>query len=110
MEKPAWIKKQKLAEDFKIIKGEFNPYKDWKQDQTGYFLIKADKEKKQIELAHCTNDHIITTIITGKMAQELYITAIKLKLVSLLEHAAYLGKELKKAEISLETNTEYEQE
>ncbi|MBI5391690.1 DUF4346 domain-containing protein [Candidatus Woesearchaeota archaeon] len=105
-----WIKQKTYAKDFKTIQGAFDPYKDWALDQRGYFLIRLNKETKQIEAAHCTNQHIITNVITGKTAQEIYITAIKLGLVGLLEHAAYLGKELKKAEYCLTNNQLYEQE
>lgn len=110
MKKPAWIKKQTLTKNYKEIKGSYHPYRDWKQDSKGYFLIRVDKKNKLIELAHCNNNHEITATITGKKAQELYMTAIKLNLLSLLDHAAYLGKELKKAELALKNNSKYIQE
>lgn len=106
----SWIKDKTYAEDFDVVQGSFDPYKDWSLDPKGYFLIRLNLEAGMIELAHCTNSHVITKMITGRIAQELYITAIKLGLVGILEHAAYLGKELKKAEYCLQNNTEYVQE
>ncbi len=110
MEKPNWIKQKTYDPKFEVIEGKFDPYKDFKLDPVGYFLIRVNKEEEKIEVAHCKNDHSITKIIKGKIAQEVYITIIKLRLISLLDHAGYLGKELKKAEICIKNGTEYEQE
>ena len=110
MEKPAWIKQKTYDMNFEIIQGAFDEYRDFKLDPSGYFLIRINKETNEIEAAHCRNDHTITKLIMGKKAQELYTTIIKLGMVSLLDHAAYLGKEFKKAELCLQNNSEYEQE
>ncbi len=111
MEKPTWLKKQNISEDFEIVQG-YDPYiKGYMdQDPKGYFLIRINKEAKQIEAAHCTKEHIITLMITGETAQEVYMKIVELELVSLLDHAAYLGKELKKAEDALKSEKEYVQD
>ena len=49
-------------------------------------------------------------IIKGKTADAVYSTIIKLGLVSIENHAAYLGSELAKAEIALRTGKEYIQD
>lgn len=110
METPAWIKKQKLAENFEIIDGQHDDIKEWCLDPTGYLLIRINRETKEIEVAHCTNEHVITKMITGKKADEIYHTIIRLGLISRLDHASYLGTELKKAEIALKTGEQYTQE
>jgi len=109
METPQWIKKQKTSENFEIVKGSHDENKDWKQDDAGYLLIRVNQTDKTIEVAHCTNEHVITKMITGKKADEIYHTIIKLGLISRLDHAAYLGTELKKAEIALKTGEPYVQ-
>lgn len=110
MEVPSWIKKQKITENFEIICGKHDDIKEWVQDASGYLLIRINHETKEIEVAHCTNSHTITKMITGKKADEIYHTIIRLGLISRLDHAAYFGTELKKAEIALKTGEPYIQE
>ena len=102
--------KPKLSEDVKIIKGAYHIYRDWKMDPSGYFLIRANKKKRQLELAFCKKDNVIEVLITGDTPQELYHTAIQNGLLSDLEHAAYLGKELEKAYLCLKSGKEYVQD
>jgi dihydropteroate synthase len=49
-------------------------------------------------------------IIKGKNAEDIYRTIIDLGLVSLFDHAAYLGSELQKAQIALVTGKSYLQD
>ncbi|MEF8835656.1 MAG: DUF4346 domain-containing protein, partial [Candidatus Thermoplasmatota archaeon] len=51
----------------------------------------------------------LNKIITGKSAKAICDTIVREKLVSRLDHAAYLGRELQKAEIALKNDLEYEQ-
>ena len=44
-----------------------------------------------ISLEHYANNGVLTTIIEGRAAAELYMTAIDCNLLSRLDHAAYLG-------------------
>ncbi|WP_406657609.1 dihydropteroate synthase-like protein [Methanolobus sp. ZRKC2] len=50
------------------------------------------------------------TSIVGKTAREIMDTILDLDLVSRMEHAAYLGQELKKAEIALNFGRSYSQD
>jgi len=50
------------------------------------------------------------TKIIGRNAKEVLDTILRLGLVSSLEHAAYLGRELAKAEIALSLKKSYEQD
>ena len=90
-----------------IIEGNYNHHKDWNPDPKGYFLIRVNYMDKRIEVAYVKNNHVIKKIIFGKTAQEVYNTIISRKLISKLDHAAYLGKELAKAELCLKTNLKY---
>ena len=98
------------------IKAKYNSKKEWKQDPKGYFLIRINKT--QIEVAHVKNDNSNhpkkdlkkATVFVGKNAEELYNTIIRKKLISLKEHAAYLGSELQKAEIAMKNKLKYVQD
>ncbi len=100
----------------KVIKAKYNSKKEWKQDPKGYFLIRINKNF--IEAAYVKNDHSNhpkkdlkkATVIKGKNAEEIYNTIIREKLVSLKEHAAYLGSELQKAEIAMKNKLKYVQD
>jgi len=53
---------------------------------------------------------MLTTVIEGRTAAELYMTAINRKLVSRLDHAAYLGRELARAKGALTSGERYTQD
>lgn len=93
-----------------VIRASYDPLKEWHPDPKGYFLIRLNPPQKQIEVAFVTNKHVITKKIVGKSASELYMTIIRRKLLTRLEHAAYLGKELYKAELALKYGKRYRQE
>ena len=73
----------------------------WVQDPKGYFLIRVNKRRKCIEVGHCSNKHKLIHAIRGKTPESIMYKIIDLKWVSLLDHAAYLGKELQKAHFAL---------
>jgi dihydropteroate synthase len=100
----------------KTIKAKYDSKKEWKQDPKGYFLIRI--KDNQIEAAHVKNDHSNNPrhypnkaeVIIGETAEEIYNTIIRENLVSLQEHAAYLGSELQKAEIAMKNKLKYVQD
>lgn len=51
----------------------------------------------------------LSTVIKGKKAKAICDTIVREELVSRLDHSAYLGRELQKAEIALENGSEYSQ-
>ena len=101
----------------KKITAKYHKIKDWKMDPKGYFLIAVDKNKKIIRVGYCIftklgnspiNDMIAE--VTGKTAIEIVNTLIREKFISTLQHAADMGIELHKAEMSLEYGFEYIQD
>ena len=80
----------------------------WVQDPKGYFLIRV--RNNLIEVGYCTNKHKMVKIIVGKTAEEIVYKIIDLKLISLLDHAAYLAKELEKACLSIQFGFKYVQD
>ena len=103
------MKQVNEIEKIKEIKA-FHNEKEFVQDEKGFFIILVDHDKKEIVCEHYSNDHKLLHIIKGKNAEEICATIARLNLVSRLDHAAYLGRELQKAEIALKKNLIYEQD
>lgn len=82
----------------------------WIQDPSGYFTIAVFYEAKQLVVRHYTNDHKPNKIFYGTKPNELYSRILKEGLVSRMDHAAYLGKELQKAFEALQQGVWYEQD
>jgi len=70
-------------------------------DPAGYLVIYVDRPRRLLSLEHYSNNGGLDTVIEGKTAPELYIPAVDKGLVSRLNHAAYLGRELARAEQAL---------
>ena len=79
-------------------------------DRAGYFVIIPQPQKKTIVVEHYTYDNLLRHIIEGKDARSIYHTIIEQKWVTQLDHAAYLGKELMKAELSIKIGFHYIQD
>lgn len=77
------------------------------QDPKGYFTINLDAGN--IIVKHFVNEQLKNTII-GRTAEALTKKINDLNLVSRIDHALYLGKELKKAENALNKKLDYEQD
>ncbi|MFH1515057.1 MAG: DUF4346 domain-containing protein [bacterium] len=71
-------------------------------DKAGYFVIIPLKEKRTIIVEHYAYDNMQLHTIQGEDAPAIYSTIIENGWVSELSHAAYLGRELAKAELSME--------
>lgn len=79
-------------------------------DSNGYFKIYSNQFTNEIYVLHfSTNNYLINTII-GKNAEDMSKKVINLKLTDNLFHINYLGRELKKAEICLNTGKHYIQD
>ena len=103
------IKKRLIAKYHKI--------KDWKMDPKGYFLIGVDKKKKIIQVGYCKFSKLgnapindMVAVIKGKTAIEIVNTLIRENFISTLQHAADMGIELHKAELSLKHGFKYIQD
>lgn len=104
------ISSEITEEKAKELKASYNEGKEWKLDPKGYFLIRTDPKKGIIEIGHCMERNIVDTKITGKTATEIFNTIIRENLISSLQHASYLGKELYKAELALKNKMKYIQD
>ncbi|WP_315762440.1 DUF4346 domain-containing protein [Bradyrhizobium sp. SZCCHNS2005] len=79
-------------------------------DPAGYFVIFVDRLRGLLNMEHYENNGVLTTIIEGRIAAEVYMTAIDRALLSRLDHAAYLGRELARAEHALSSGEPYVQD
>ncbi len=105
-------------------------------DPAGYFIIYLDREARLIYAKHFTNviddrglavdpetgkvipakgkvERTHTTVFSGRTAKELSVKIFEETQpspVSLLDHAAYLGREFIRAEVALVTGQEYVQD
>jgi tetrahydromethanopterin S-methyltransferase subunit A len=79
-------------------------------DPAGYFVIYVDRQRSLLSLEYYRNDGRLDTVIEGGAAAELYTPAIDRGLLSRLDHAAYLGRELARAEYSLHSGEPFVQD
>jgi tetrahydromethanopterin S-methyltransferase subunit A len=79
-------------------------------DPAGYFVIYVNRQRRLLSLEHYRNDGTLDVIVEGGTAGELYTSAIEAGLISRLDHAAYLGRELARAEQALLTGSPYRQD
>lgn len=100
----------RVEEEVKIITSVYDDIKEFNMDSKGYFLIRINKEKGQIEVAFCRERNKIALTIVGKKPLDIYQTIIKEELISRMDHAAYLGRELQKAKIALDNDLNYVQD
>jgi dihydropteroate synthase-like protein len=80
-------------------------------DSKGSFTILLDRQKQNIMAFHVASKmEKPDIVIKGKTAGEIWAKIIELGLVSKMDHIAYVGSELTKAEIALRTGKEYIQD
>ncbi|MGQ9719157.1 MAG: dihydropteroate synthase-like protein [Nitrososphaerales archaeon] len=101
---------RRIEKGTKIIKSKGS----WveRMDPKGCIKILLDRDKSDIIALYYQSYKTdkCTFVIKGKRAEEVYRTIIDLGLVSLYDHAAYLGSELQKAQIALNTGKSYLQD
>jgi dihydropteroate synthase-like protein len=81
-------------------------------DHVGMFKIVIDRKNSNIVTSLFTNvsmDNPVS-IIKGRTAEDIYVKIVQLGLVTRLDHAAYLGSELAKAEVALKIGKDYVQD
>lgn len=81
-----------------------------KLDKAGYFVILPQKDKVNILVEHYSYDNKLIRKIEGKNSRDIYLTIVSNKWVTELGHAAYLGKELSRAELSMKKGERFVQD
>lgn len=79
-------------------------------DKMGYFVIYPQNKKRMIIVEHYSYNNKLQHTIERDNAKSLYMQLVENKWVSMLSHAAYLGKELEKAELSMKYSFKYVQD
>ena len=79
-------------------------------DPAGYFVVYPDRTHHRLVLEHYSNKGVLDRMFTASSAAGLYISVIEAGLVSRLDHAAYLGRELARAEHALQSGDDYVQD
>ena len=82
----------------------------WNPDPKGYFTVKPFFSQKKIFVRYYDSKDTLKYTFAGINTSQIIQAIIKRKLISRLEHAAYLGKEIEKAIISLKDKLDYVQD
>ena len=83
----------------------------WIQDPKGFFHIRINSKKGELQARWSTYKErkVVKKIVVGKRPDRIYHAIIDKGLISRLEHAAYLGKELQRAFDCLKSGRRYVQ-
>lgn len=81
-----------------------------KLDPAGYFVILTLPVANSIHVEHYSYENVLLRELVGQSARDIYLKLISDGWVTELTHAAYLGKELARAEDCLQHGRQYVQE
>ena len=98
----------KIDERDAIIVEELNP--NYIPDKKGYCKIYVDHYSRKIYVLFFSNEHKLLNTLIGTNAEALSKKFIEENLTKNLSHINYIGRELKKAEISLQLGKPYIQD
>ena len=79
-------------------------------DPAGFFVVYPDAPRRRLIVEHYTNAGVLDCVLEGATPAALYATAVERRLVTRLDHAAYLGKEVARAQRAMETGEPYVQD
>lgn len=82
---------------------------DYHSDPAGFFVIQVNRVAGEIMAEHYNPSFELLRVLHGKKALEIYSTIVRNGWATMLGHAAYLGRELAKAELALQSGWTYEQ-
>ena len=100
---------RRIEDGIEIVEGEGD--EAFTTDRAGWFEIKIDRERRLISALHFPRgEKEVDVIVKGRGARGIYQTIIERGLISRLDHAAYLGRELEKAETALRLGRAYVQD
>ncbi len=106
-------KSLEIEENYSIPVEKAKESLKFKRDPEGSFKIQVNHGKNtdegKITVTHFKKTKPTITL-TGTYAKEIYDEIIKRELITRLDHAAYLGSELQKAEIALKLRKNYVQD
>ncbi len=80
------------------------------KDPAGFLVIYPDRARGRIVLEHYSADGLLGDVIEGTDAQWIYLESLGRNHVSRMDHAAYMGVELARAQRALERGEPYVQD
>lgn len=101
---------EREKETARVIEATYDSEKEWEMDPKGFVTIKTFPEQGLIKVRCYTAKHELLYVVQGRKAEDIFNTLVRLKAVSTLPHAAYLGSELQKAEVALRFGLDYVQD
>lgn len=79
-------------------------------DPAGFVVITPDRRRGRLLAEHYRYPGVLTTVVEGDAAADVMATLLQEGLVTRLDHAAYLGRELTRAEAALRDEAPYVQD
>jgi tetrahydromethanopterin S-methyltransferase subunit A len=79
-------------------------------DPAGYFVVFPDRVQNRLVLEHYSNKGVLSRMFAAASPAAIYAAVTEAGLISRLDHAAYLGRELARAEHALQTGEDYTQD
>lgn len=79
-------------------------------DPAGYCIIYADRRRGLLSMEHYSQEGVLDLVVEGPSAAEVYMPAVDRGLLTRLDHAAYVGRELARAEHALSSGDPYVQD
>ena len=79
-------------------------------DKAGYFVVYPEMRSRRLVVEHYTNQGVLNCVLEGASTGAIYCEVIERQLVTRLDHAAYLGRELARAEQSILTGAPFVQD
>jgi tetrahydromethanopterin S-methyltransferase subunit A len=81
-----------------------------KLDRAGFFIVHPKPEADWLMVEHYRNSGEPTCVIEGRDPAKICAEIIERGLVSQLDHAAYLGREIERAKLSMQVNFNFRQD
>jgi len=98
-----------VEEGAEVVEGRGDS--EYTPDMAGWFKVQVDRERGLVAAIHYPRGgESPDVMVKGADAREVYQTLIRRGLLGKLDHAAYLGKELGKAELALRLGRSYVQD
>lgn len=94
----------------KVVETREKDPKAVRLDKAGYFVIVPKPDSSMILVEHYSNSNELLRVVKGTNARDIYWTILENNWVTELSHAAYLGKELTIAEMTMRQGMKYVQD
>jgi tetrahydromethanopterin S-methyltransferase subunit A len=91
-----------------IVQAEYFDPQKIKLDKAGYFVITIEHDSLRVE--HYSYKEKLLRVIEGEDGRNIYLTIVKNGWVSRIDHAAYLGRQLARAEYARREGIEFNQD